>query len=138
METLTYQPFKGLWTLLALTFNAIRLPFWLLYFIPRSLRQHPRWTYLQAVRVRLVRAFVYNSSVVKVKTPLTLEPGKEGDQFVVMGKAEDRYYTGVTMKDTMVRPEKIGGTWYPRVPRDAKDAGIVVLHFHGESTDRVL
>lgn len=134
---LSIQPFKGLWTLFAVTFNAIRLPFWLLYFLPSSLRQSPKWTYAQAVRVRVLRAFLYNMSLVRVKTPLSLEPGREGDQFVVIQKAEEKYYTGITKRDPAIKPERIGGTWYPKLSKGGADAGIVVLHFHGSVSSTI-
>lgn len=128
---LTYQPGKALWTLFALAFNAARLPLWIIYYIPRSLRQNPNWTLAQAVRVRAVRAFLWNASLVEVQVPVSLIPGKEKGRFVTLPPAQEKYYAGVTRADPKIRPAEIGGTWYPRKPSSTDELGYVVMHFHG-------
>lgn len=77
MGLLTSQPGKALWTLFAVAFTAARLPLWIVYYISPSLRQHPHWSFTQALRVKIVSVFLWHASVVQVKTPLSLAPGAE-------------------------------------------------------------
>ena len=127
----TRQPGKALFVLLALAINAVRLPFWLLYFLPRHLRQHPNWTFRQSIMVRIIRAYLYNTSIAEASTSLSLKPGKEGARFVTISPAQSKYYTGVATCDSHIRPERIGGTWYPAALSSGETSGHVVLHFHG-------
>jgi acetyl esterase/lipase len=125
------QPGKFIWTLWALTFNAMRLPFWMIYFMPQFLRQNPKWTYSQALRVRILQEFLKNVWLMEVRTPTELKAGKEGDKFVIIHPAKAEKYIGTVAQDFEVRPETIGGTWFPNRPVTASAAGDVVLHFHG-------
>jgi len=130
-SALTTYPGKFLWTLWALTLNAVRLPFWLIYLIPSSLRQNKNWTYRQAVGVRILKAFLGYMSVIEIKIPTPLKPGREGDAFVVIQPGKSSKYVGVVASDSQTKPETIGGTWYPKRPSSASEIGNVVLHFHG-------
>ncbi|KAB8346057.1 hypothetical protein FH972_023109 [Carpinus fangiana] len=129
----TTYPGKALWTLFAVVFNAIRLPLWILYYIPSSLRPHAKWTLRQAIGVRVVKAFLYNVASVEMKTPLSLKPGSEKDRFQVLEPAKKSFYTGVTTSDPSVQPQQLGGTWHPAAPSasDDKKPSQVILHFHG-------
>ena len=51
---------KVVWTTAIMSIKLARLPFWLLYYATRNLRQHAKWTYLQAIKHRLVRILVYH------------------------------------------------------------------------------
>lgn len=130
-------PGKALWTIFALSVNAIRLPLWMIFYIPSFTRPHTRWTWKQAVRVRIVRAFLWNASITEMKTPLSLKPGKEGDRFVVLSPAKKEAYIGEVVQDPMINPVKTGVTWYPRAPSSTDALSLkakkqhVILHFHG-------
>ncbi|KAK0650687.1 Lipase 2 [Lasiodiplodia hormozganensis] len=139
---LARQPFKTLYALWALWFEAtIRLPLSALLYLllPSLTRPEPRWTWRQAIGVRLLRAIVQHSAAVEVHVPLSLAAGAEGSRFVVMEPAEDAIYKGPLVDDDgITRPEKIGGTWYaeryqPGSSGEAKndDNKAIVLHFHG-------
>lgn len=133
MAILTYQPFKAIYTLLAVALEATRLPLWVILYSLKAGRPHPEWTHAQAVRMRIVKAFLTHSSAVQVKTPLSLAPGKEKDRFVVMQPAPASTYKGPTV-DSKIKPENIGGTWTPKPfnpATDKTDEVDVVLHFHG-------
>jgi len=69
---------------------------------------------------------------VEMKTPLSLKPGKEGSNFVVIKPTTSSKYRGVAACDPAIKPERIGGTWnpYPPSSSDGK-VGDVILHFHG-------
>ena len=122
---------KVVWTTGAIILTIVKLPFWLIYFLPPSLRQHPQWTYRQALMNELMRAFLYHSSLVEVKTPLSLEPGSEKDRFVKILPLDKELYRGV-LRDTRIQPTVIGAIWYPSIYDPSSDNGRdVVLYFHG-------
>lgn len=128
---LTHQPGKALWTLFSLAVNAIRLPIWLLIYMPSFMRPHPKWSYRQAVLVRIVRAWLWNAAIVAVKTPLSITADKEKERWVRVGPAPGKCYTGVASQDREPKAQQVGGTWYPAAPTRASKPGYVVMHFHG-------
>ncbi|KAF2434212.1 alpha/beta-hydrolase [Tothia fuscella] len=133
MGILTYQPFKALYTLLAVALELTRLPLWLMIYTIRAARPHPAWTQAQAVRMRVVKAFLAHSSAVEVKTKLTLAPGKEKERFVITEPAPASVYKGPTI-DSNIKPATIGATWTLKAFNPATDNADnvdVVLHFHG-------
>ena len=122
----TKQPGKAIWTLGAIIFTAFQLPFWLILFVPRRFRQHPQWTYSQAIRNKVVWAFLYHTCVVEVQTPIRLD---EKGRFITINPSKDYVYHGL-LEDPKVQPTVTGGTWYPS-PYKPGDKQTVVLHFHG-------
>lgn len=64
MAFLTSFPGNALWALLAVVFNAVKLPFWIVYYIPSSTRRDPRWSLRQCIGVEIVRAFLWNAAMV--------------------------------------------------------------------------
>ncbi|CAF9938510.1 hypothetical protein IMSHALPRED_000825 [Imshaugia aleurites] len=119
------------WTAGGIILTLIKLPLWLLYFIPQQLRQHPKWSYRQAVTNELMRAFLYHSSVLQMRTSLSLEPGVEKELFVRMPPQDPRFYSGV-LTDGAVQPCVIGGIWFPTVYQPGShDERNTVLYFHG-------
>lgn len=126
---LTAYPGKFVYTVLTIFLNAARLPLWMIYFIHSGLRQNPKWTWKQAVRIRAVRAILHWCSKVEMITPFDLTPGAEKDQWVNLSPVDSKYYTGVVVGDTSIKPSKIGATWYPSIPTQTTTK--VVLHFHG-------
>lgn len=129
----TRAPLKQLWLTAAIAFNLIRLPFLFVYYLPVSTRPCADWTYAQAIRVRLMRVAVYILAFTEHSPALSLEPGKEGDRFVCMKPAaRELYQVEPLAVDDSVKPEVVGGTWYPRRPTTGDDVKLVVLHFHGK------
>ena len=122
----TKQPGKALWTVAAAIVTALRLPFWLVRFIPSRFRQHPQWTYHQAIMNELIRKFLYHSTYVEMYTPIRLD---EKDGFVKINPSPNHIYHGL-LDHPEVQPTVTGGTWYPS-PYKRGDEQIVVLHFHG-------
>lgn len=126
---LTVQPFKAAYTLLAVVYEASRFPIWFLIYVFR--RPHPKYTLRQAVRLHIVKAFLSHTSAVRAGTPMSLEPGKEGDRFVVISPQGNWAYKGPTA-DAEIKPTKVGATWTPSaLQRSQVDDADVVLHFHG-------
>ncbi|KAI9761971.1 MAG: hypothetical protein M4579_000754 [Chaenotheca gracillima] len=124
------QPGKAIWTVCALLAMGVKVPFWLAYYIPKSLRPHPTWTYRQAVCTRILRAALTFASMTQARTPLNLEPGAEKERFAVFAPSTKDVYRGVAAPDEEVRPVDIGGTWYPS-PYQTGDEHTIILHFHG-------
>jgi acetyl esterase/lipase len=130
VRILTIQPFKAIYTLLAVLFEAARFLLWVLLYIPRFTRPHPLWTMQQAIRVRIIKAFLAHCSAIQIRTPLSLEPGREQDRFVVL-QPQDDYYKG-PLDDAEIKPQKVGSTWTPQpLQRSQVHDADVVLHFHG-------
>lgn len=102
-------------------------------YIPQSGRPHRSWTHQQAIRMKIVKAFLKHSSAVQVVTPTLLNPGAEKDRFVPIEPAHSRYYKG-PLEDKEIKPEKIGVTWTPKLMSKGERLNPdldVVLHFHG-------
>jgi acetyl esterase/lipase len=129
----TRQPGKALWVLYALASTTLRLPLWLIYYIFKANRQHPRWTYTQAIKSYFVKNLVYHITVTESPSRLSLKPGIEKERFVVIQPAKEELYKGVA-NSSVIRPEPVGGTWFPSLFEAQTDgfANIdVVLHLHG-------
>lgn len=126
---ITRQPFKTLFILLSSLYTGIRIPFWIVYFIPSFLRQHPQWSYKQALVVRILSAFLKTISQAEhgKATPLK---GNVSKGWVVIQPARAAAYTGVVSKDKQTKPQPLGGTWYPETPKKYT-GGDIVLHIHG-------
>lgn len=131
ISVFTSQPGKFIFTLWAIVINVIKLPFWSLYFIPPVLRPNPKWTYQQAMRVRILKSWLAYISTIEIKTPMDLRPGAEDDRFVTINPGNSDRYIGVVAQDQEIIPQTISGTWYPARPRLSSDVGKVALHFHG-------
>ncbi|KAF2029827.1 alpha/beta-hydrolase [Setomelanomma holmii] len=133
MAILTYHPFKAAYALAAIGFELARLPFFLVKYLTSYGRQHPEWTFRQALTVRVFFSFVYHVSTVQVPTPLPLTAGKEKERWVTFKPAKDEYYKGPLRSNPDVKPVEIGGTWYPAplTPTSDKSNIRVILHIHG-------
>ena len=128
----TRAPLKQIWLIGAIALNLVRLPFLFLYYLPVSTRPCADWTYGQAIKVRLFRAAVYILAFTEHSPVLSLEPGKEGDRFVcIKPLASELYQVEPLGVDDSVKPEVVGGTWYPKRPTAEDEVKLVVLHFHG-------
>jgi acetyl esterase/lipase len=135
MSLLTYQPFKAVYIVLAIAFEALRLPWWVFLYSFRSGRPKPTWTFREALAVKLLSFVVVHNSAIRVKVPLSLKPGPEKDRFTLLEPGKPDLYTGPMLfyADT-VKPTTIGATWYPRVPSSTDIASKdfeMVLHLHG-------
>ena len=125
------RPGKVAWAVAATTIALGQLPFWLVYSIPKQLRPHPKWTYLQAISNRLLRAFVYHVSFMEMQTPLRLEPAAEKERFVIIKPAVKDLYRGI-LENADVQPAVTGGTWFPNLYKPKPgDEQSVVLYLHG-------
>jgi acetyl esterase/lipase len=133
MALLTYQPVKGAYVLAALGFELLRLPFFIVKYLTSYGRQHPEWTFRQALTTRIVFAVVYHIANVQAKTPIPLTPGAEKERFVRIKPAGGDQYKGPLRINNDVQPVEIGATWYPKpLTASADKTNLkVVLHIHG-------
>ncbi|KAI0158185.1 alpha/beta hydrolase fold-3 domain-containing protein [Xylariaceae sp. FL1272] len=107
-----------------------RLPLWISGSFLQRWRQNPRWTFKQALLVRIWHPLLSMSCRAETPQPLSLEPGKEKKQFALIQPFSADVYRG-PLESSKVVPEVIGGTWYPEKPADAKAVGPVIMHLHG-------
>jgi hypothetical protein len=56
MTIITTQPFKGLYLLVVAGFGLTCIPFWIARFITSYGRQHPQWSFRQALSTRVLSA----------------------------------------------------------------------------------
>ncbi|KAF1850164.1 alpha/beta-hydrolase [Cucurbitaria berberidis CBS 394.84] len=133
MTTLTYQPFKAVYALAAFGFELARFPVFLVKYLISYGRQHPEWTFRQAIAVRVFASAVYHFATVQGATALPLTPGAEKERFVSINPAKDEAYRGPLRNNTDVKPVEIGATWYPAALSAASDKSNirVILHIHG-------
>ena len=125
------QPGKAIWTILCILFGPLRFTLLLLYFVSPKLRQHPQWSYRQALGNAFLKSWFSFASTVEFHTAKSLEPGTEKERFVVTKPTKLELYSGV-LSDKMISPVPVGGMWYPKpfsseVDKDKK----IVLHIHG-------
>jgi acetyl esterase/lipase len=133
----TRQPGLALWLLIAIPRTLLVLLFYSIYYIPRCLRQNSHWTYRQAFLAQLVKT-IFGGPVTECgyTQTLDLEAGDTGEQWVVLNLPSPNFYRGPFAGTSTVKPEVIGGTWYPGVPSTttiANDESLVVLSFHSGS-----
>ncbi|KAL8829799.1 MAG: hypothetical protein Q9191_001802 [Dirinaria sp. TL-2023a] len=128
---LAVQPWKAVWTIFLILTAPFRLTFLLLRFIPKNIRQHPQWTYYQAVANALLEHWLSFASTIEYQSQKSLEPGSEKERFVVMNPAKAEIYSGV-VNDEWIQPASTGGMWYPKLYESNVDKNKhIILHFHG-------
>lgn len=133
MSLLSYQPFKATYVVGALAFELARLPIFFFKYLISYGRQHPEWTFRQAIAVRILFSGVYHIAKIRGTTPLPLQPGAEKERFVRIMPAKADQYVGPLASNTQVKPAEIGSTWYPAPLTITSDKTNikVFLHIHG-------
>ena len=82
---LSRQPGKTLCIMVAMLHISFRMLVLNMYFIPQSTRQHPNWTYHQALFNESFRTAFYHMTVTKFPLPaITITPGAEQERFILM------------------------------------------------------
>ncbi|KAF1911961.1 Alpha/Beta hydrolase protein [Ampelomyces quisqualis] len=131
MPLVTSQPFKGIYTLLAFGLELARLPFFIIKYLTSYGRQHPEWSFRQALVVRIFHSVVQHIATVQMTTVLPLTPGKEKERWVTIKAAPENVYKGPLRSNADVRPVEIGATWYPVALTGDKSNIKLLLHIHG-------
>ncbi|OKL58736.1 hypothetical protein UA08_06317 [Talaromyces atroroseus] len=131
----TRQPGFSIWIIFVLFRSVLEALFYSVYYIPSSLRQSPAWTYRQACMTRFLERVFHIITELGFTQSLSLEPGDLGDRWVAIDPAPAGECYGDFTSDT-IKPEKIGGTWYPKLPSKQwllEEQNLVVLSFHSGS-----
>ncbi|EGY23481.1 alpha/beta hydrolase fold-3 [Verticillium dahliae VdLs.17] len=124
------QPLKILYLLFIVPATLLSLTYAVASGIFRGLRPDPSWSFRKAASVQLVKdVFLRHLCALRSPAPLSLQPGSEGDRFVLIPPAKEAQITGPA-DDAEIRPAEIGGTWTP-APVGQQKGLLVVLHFHG-------
>lgn len=128
----THQPLKLMWTIGTIAFLPARIISILICNLPSFLRAHPNWTYRQAVGKSLFALWCKYAGTVELRPFKTLDPGSDGSRFIVMPPAASSVYRGILANNAAVKPNVVGGMWYPRPSDPSMDAGRkIAIHFHG-------
>jgi hypothetical protein len=128
---ITYQPFKALWTLGVVLTTAARIPLWVVWLLASSNRPNPRWTLKQALGTKILRTALWNFCMVRVSTPLILNPNSKEKAFLVPipPSSKPGAYVGIC-DDEFIKPATVCGYWYPSAYSKSEDKSKkVVLHF---------
>lgn len=141
----TTRPGAVIWIFFSVIGISIRVLFSAIFYIPSSLRPNKQWTHDQALRTWLMRTVFSIITDIGWMQSMSLKPGKLSRQWVVIMPASPEAYQGPLSHD-VVKPQRIGATWYPEPPprqhdeRDVKKGvngnesqGLVALYFHGGS-----
>ncbi|KAK6840224.1 alpha/beta-hydrolase [Apiospora arundinis] len=133
------QPLSTIYTLCYIATILARIPYWTLKFgLFSSLRPVPTWTLKQSLMVTLTKVLVHMACVVQKPVLLSLEPGKEKENFCVANPASKADYVGPLMTSA-VSPAPIGITCFTRPEAPAtttttdekQQSSMVMLHVHG-------
>ncbi|KAK8005786.1 alpha/beta hydrolase fold-3 domain-containing protein [Apiospora arundinis] len=133
------QPLSTIYTLCYIATILARIPYWTLKFgLFSSLRPVPTWTLKQSLMVTLTKVLVHMACVVQKPVLLSLEPGKEKENFCVANPASKADYVGPLMTSA-VSPAPIGITCFSRPEAPAttttmdekQQSSMVMLHVHG-------
>ena len=132
MVDFTQHPVKGVYALAALGLELVRFPLFIVKFLFFG-RQHPSWTFRQAITVHALFSGLWHVATVQAKTPLPLTPDREKERFLVIKPAKDDVYKGPLRSNKDVVPAEIGATWFPAPLTMGSDKSNVkvVLHIHG-------
>ncbi|GKZ26940.1 hypothetical protein AbraIFM66951_008113 [Aspergillus brasiliensis] len=111
----TRQPGWTVWLLVSvIRVSLVTLALSIYYMVP-SFRQSPTWTYRQAITTHLTKLVITIICELGYAESLSLESGKLGNRWVLMDPAPEDWYRGAFTNVT-IKPETIGGTWYPSPP----------------------
>lgn len=126
----SYQPLRLFFQLSYVAVTLLRLPYYAaISFIP-GLRPIRAWTAKQTFMTRLLYPFLDATSRVGITETLTLEPGAEGKRFQTIPVPSQSIFKGPLASQT-IKPERVGGTWFPDAPGADIASKKVVLYFHG-------
>lgn len=126
----SYQPLRLVFQLSYAALIVLRLPYYaIISFIP-PLRPIRAWTVKQTFMTRLLYPLLDATSRVGITETLTLEPGKEGDRFQTVAVPSSSLFKGPLAPET-IKPQEVGGTWFPSPPGTDIASKNVVLYFHG-------
>ncbi|KAJ5717376.1 Alpha/Beta hydrolase protein [Penicillium malachiteum] len=130
--------YTTLYTAYILATLPARLLTWWLYYIPKSNRPNPNWSWKTSVVLQVVTLMFRYRTTIRYRTPKSLEPGPDGDRFIVMNpqstiidaslKTESAVYQGILTSVPVVKPQPVGAVWFPNTPPQPPRR--LIIHFH--------
>ncbi|KAK2600550.1 hypothetical protein N8I77_010077 [Diaporthe amygdali] len=126
----SYQPLRSFFQLSYAILVILRLPYYATISLIPSLRPIRTWTAKQTFMSRLVYPLLDATSRVGITEKLTLEPGKEGERFQTVPVPSSDLFKGALASET-IKPQEVGGTWFPNAPGKDIASKTAVLYFHG-------
>jgi acetyl esterase/lipase len=127
----TFQPFKGLLTVLVIIISPLYFSILSIYYIPKGLRPHPNWSW----HTSLGRAFYFlmfrYATAVRMAPDYAVTAGSLNERFVMAKPASSDKYTGI-LDHPSIKPIPFGAIWFPNAPT-AEDIHTrkFVLHLPG-------
>lgn len=130
---------SSLYSISYTAYTAVTLPArllaWWLYFIPKSNRPNPAWSWKTTITLQVIMLVIRWSTNTRYRTPKSLEPGPDGERFIVMNPqptmgTETAVYQGTLTFIPLVKPVPVGAVWYPSTPESPKR---LVIHFHASA-----
>ena len=116
----------------------VRLITWWIWYIPKFNRPNSEWSWKTSVSLQAAKAFLSYQTTTRYRTPKSLEPGPDGDRFIVLHpqmritdpslKSEVPVYQGTITSIPSVQPGPVGAVWYPSTPVQPPQKSII--HFH--------
>ncbi|KAJ5108494.1 Alpha/Beta hydrolase protein [Penicillium angulare] len=118
-----------------------RKVFFLIYYIPKSNRPNSAWSHQTSLVTQLLKGLVRHRVAIQYRTPKSLDPGPDGDQFIVIkpqstiinNENSDKtspVYTGSLTSIPIIQPVPIGAVWFPDAPAPNVPLQRLVIHFH--------
>ncbi|KAJ5280433.1 Alpha/Beta hydrolase protein [Penicillium angulare] len=118
-----------------------RKVFFLIYYIPKFNRPNAAWSHKTSLVTQILKELVRHRVAIRYRTPKSLEPGSEGDQFIVLspqntitnhdnGDLSSAVYTGSLTAIPTIQPVPIGAVWFPDAPSPNVPLQRLVIHFH--------
>ncbi|KAJ5100332.1 Alpha/Beta hydrolase protein [Penicillium angulare] len=145
--------YSTLYTAYTLLTLPVRLLSWWLYYIPKSNRPNPAWSWKTAVTLQIIILVIRYRTVTRYRTPKSLEPGPDGDRFIVVNpqftisnlnpnanleiksdsesESESPVYKGTLTSVPAVEPLPVGAAWFPSTPRQPPKR--LIIHFHASA-----
>ncbi|KAJ5094366.1 Alpha/Beta hydrolase protein [Penicillium angulare] len=118
-------------TILTMLTVPVRLFAISLWYTRRANRPNPTWSFKTAFSMQIIYSWFRYCTTVNWYTPKSLDPGKDGDRFIVINPSSSttkEVYAGTLVQDSLIQPLPIGAAWYSTTP--SKPPRRLILHFH--------
>ena len=125
---ISHQLIKTFFSALALIRATVYISPFLIYYLPSNLRQHPQWTYHQALRNGLLQTWWDRGSSTK---DITSPSRSQVENQLVLEPTSQTLYDSVS-SDPDIQPAAVEVTWFPRLYEPGIELWkTIVLHFSG-------
>jgi acetyl esterase/lipase len=125
---LSYQPFKGVATLVLILSAAPYLALVSLIYAVKCFRPVREWSFKSALGTAWLSLFYHYTVAVRLQ-PFYANPAKLKERYVLVQPGPSQIYTGVLKNDT-IKPAPVPAVWFPK-PLAKGEKTPVVVHFQG-------